>query len=187
MQDCRFRTHYKSSSTGGYKSSRLRPWRNIQPKKPLNDECTNVFVSNVANMGRSRLSNIYNGLYQMRETDIGTTRWRLHSLNRNNQPITTFLERAWIKVGHRSSFGWIIGYDINSEIRIRFYSTSPSKCPDDTTRWQKVHRLKKFRYSPARKISYFLGKKTGTTSGLRIVRANASPKKPLSSTYRSRY
>ena len=66
---------------------------------------------------------------------------------------------------------WIIGYEIDSELRIRYYSPSPdANCPHEAKMWYRIERLKKFRPIRSRKKSCYLGKKPGVATKIIIER-----------------
>jgi len=56
-----------------------------------------------------------------------------------------------------------MGYEINSELRIRYYSpvgrsALRRKCPQDARMWFRINKIKKFRPTGSRKKMFNLGR-----------------------------
>ncbi|CAG5080188.1 Oidioi.mRNA.OKI2018_I69.PAR.g9499.t1.cds [Oikopleura dioica] len=71
--------------------------------------------------------------------------------NRRGQNINLFIRKANFRVGRRLYYGWIMGYELQGQLRIRYFSTSKADCPVKIGRWFSVPNLRRYSSSP-RKI-----------------------------------
>ncbi|CBY14621.1 unnamed protein product [Oikopleura dioica] len=80
--------------------------------------------------------------------------------NRKGQKINLFIRKANFRFGRRKYFGWIMGYELQGQIRIRYFSTTKADCPAKVGRWFSVQHLRKYSANPDKLIQLRRQKET---------------------------
>ncbi|CAG5076612.1 Oidioi.mRNA.OKI2018_I69.PAR.g8502.t2.cds [Oikopleura dioica] len=106
------------------------------------------------NAGEEPLSKIYSGLYYKKYA----SEWIRDAFNKKGQEVPVVLRKARFKIGRsRVKHGWVLGYELNRSIRIRYFSEGSMNCPADLRQWMRVHDLRAYKSRSLRKKVINLG------------------------------